>query len=350
LLSDRPLDADARADIEEILAAARRAASLTRQLLAFSRQQVLQTRVLSINDAIGGVERMLRRLIDDNIEVRTKLGPNVHMVKADPSQIEQVLVNLVVNARDAMPEGGTITIETENVVLDASFAQRAPAPNPGSYVMLAVSDTGTGIPADVIDRIFEPFFTTKDVGRGTGLGLATVQGIVEQSGGHIWVYSEVKQGTTFKVYLPRAEETVPEGGLTPALSAAPVGHETILLVEDDAAVRSVAVTVLRRAGHTVIEAPNGLEALHIAERSDQRVTLIISDMVMPAMGGRALAAELSRRQLNIPILLMSGYTRDSLSGNSELGASGAFIEKPFTPEKLMNKVSEVLEASRTAQV
>ena len=271
LLTDRALEADARADIAEILAAARRAASLTRQLLAFSRQQVLQPRVLSINDAIDDVERMLRRLIDGHIEFRTKLSPNLHMVKADPTQIEQVLVNLVVNARDAMADGGTITIETGNVVLDASFAQRAPAPKPGPYVMLAVSDTGTGIPAQVVDRIFEPFFTTKDVGRGTGLGLATVQGIVEQSGGHVWVYSEPKQGTTFKVYLPRAEET--EAALTPAAPTAThaLGHETILLVEDDAAVRSVTVSVLRRAGHSVIEASNGVDALQSPSRTTRRL-------------------------------------------------------------------------------
>jgi CheY-like chemotaxis protein len=267
-------------------------------------------------------------------------------VKADPTQIEQVLVNLVVNARDAMPDGGTITIETGNVVLDASFAQRAPAPKPGPYVMLAVSDTGSGIPAHVLDRIFEPFFTTKDVGRGTGLGLATVQGIIEQSGGHIWVYSEPKQGTTFKVYLPRAEEPAPAAAVATPTTVAPRGHETILLVEDDAAVRSVTVSVLRRAGHSVIEAANGVEALRIAKSNDYNITLVISDMVMPGMGGRALATELARTRPNIPILLMSGYTRDSLSGNTELGASGAFIEKPFTPEKLLRKVGDVLEAAR----
>jgi CheY-like chemotaxis protein len=348
LLTDRALEAGARADIAEILTAARRAASLTRQLLAFSRQQVLQPRVLSINDAIDDVERMLRRLIDGHIEFRTKLSPNLHMVMADPTQIEQVLVNLVVNARDAMAGGGTITIETGNVVLDASFAQRAPAPRPGPYVMLAVSDTGTGIPAEVLDRIFEPFYTTKDVGRGTGLGLATVQGIVEQSGGHVSVYSEPKQGTTFRVYLPRAEKS--ETVSTPAAPAVttPFGHETILLVEDDAAVRSVTGSVLRRAGHSVIEASNGVDAVAIAERNYPEITLVISDIVMPGMDGRELTTELSRRRPNLPILLMSGYTRDTLSGNSELAASGAFIEKPFTPEKLMKKVSDVLEAAHAA--
>ena len=348
LLSDRLVDDDARGDVEEILGAARRAASLTRQLLAFSRQQVMQPRVLNINDAIDDVERMLRRLIDANIEFRTKLAPGLHTVKADPTQIEQVLMNLVVNARDAMPDGGTITIETANVVLDASFAQRSPAPKPGPYVMLAVSDTGTGIPTHVIDRIFEPFFTTKDVGRGTGLGLATVQGIVEQSGGHIWVYSEPHQGTTFKVYLPRAEETEPVISPTPSMQMSPIGRETILLVEDDVAVRSVTVSVLKRAGHAVIETSNGLEALRIAEANKPEITLVISDMVMPGMGGRALAAELARRRPNVPVLLMSGYTRDSISGNSELGEKGTFIEKPFTPEKLMKKVSDVLEAARTS--
>ena len=346
LLTDRALDADARDDIAEILAAARRAASLTRQLLAFSRQQVLQPRVLSVNDAIDNIERMLRRLIGGHIEFRTMLSPDLHMVKADPTQIEQVLVNLVVNARDAMADGGTITIETSNVMLDASFAQRTAAPKPGQYVMLAVSDTGSGIPAHILDRIFEPFFTTKDVGRGTGLGLATVQGIVEQSGGYVWVYSEPRQGTTFKVYLPRAEES--ETVSTPVASTVTthLGHETILLVEDDAAVRSVAVSVLRRAGHTVLEASNGVDALRIADQSDPAITLVISDIVMPGMGGRALMTELSRRQPHVPILLMSGYTRDSLSGNSELAASGAFIEKPFTPEKLLKKVNDVLEAAR----
>ena len=346
LLTDRAIGSDARADIEEILAAARRAAALTRQLLAFSRQQVLQPRVLNINDAIGDVERMLRRLIDGNIEFRTKLDPSLDKVMADPTQIEQVLLNLVVNARDAMPDGGIITIETGNVMLDASFAQRAPAPKPGPYVMLAVSDTGGGIATHVLDRIFEPFFTTKDVGRGTGLGLATVQGIVEQSGGHVWVYSELNQGTTFKVYLPRAEAVQPV--LSPAFPVAAVesGRETILLVEDDAAVRAVTGSVLRRAGHAVVEASDGHEALRLAEQNDPAITLVISDMVMPGMGGRALAAELANRNHNVPIVLMSGYTRDSLDGNSELGSGGAFIEKPFTPDKLLKKISEVLEAAR----
>jgi two-component system, cell cycle sensor histidine kinase and response regulator CckA len=337
-------------DVEEIREAARRAAALTRQLLAFSRQQVLQPRVLNINDAIEDVEKMLRRLVGEHIEFRTNLGATLYPVKADPTQIEQVLVNLVVNARDAMPNGGTITIETGNVVLDASYAQRTSSPAPGPYVMLAVSDTGTGISQQVLDRIFEPFFTTKEVGRGTGLGLATVQGIVEQSGGHVWVYSELAHGTTFKIYLPRAE---PGEAVAKAAAASPAplgGHETILLVEDDAAVRVVTAAVLRRAGHIVLEAPNGAEALRIAAESEAAIDLVISDMVMPTMGGRGLAKELEQRMPGIPILLMSGYTRDALDPSSEFAARTAFIEKPFTPEKLVSKVREVLDRDRTPPV
>jgi two-component system cell cycle sensor histidine kinase/response regulator CckA len=329
-------------NLVEIREAARRAAALTRQLLAFSRQQVLQPRVLNLNDAVGEVERMLRRLVGADIDFHTHLAPDIDQVKADPGQIEQVLMNLVVNARDAMPNGGRLTVETANVVLDAAYAQRYPVKSPGPHVMLAVTDSGTGIPPEHMERIFEPFFTTKESGKGTGLGLATVHGIVHQSGGHIWVYSEPGRGTTFKVYLPATSE-----GATPTSARAEAaprrGTESILLVEDEAPLRAMACKVLRRAGYTVVEASNGRDALEICRRSDTPIDLIISDMVMPGMGGREPAASAQLVRPGVPVVLMSGYTRDSMADIGELTTGGAFLEKPFTSESLTMKVREVLD-------
>jgi len=346
LLVDHAANPEARGDIEEIRSAARRAGALTRQLLAFSRQQVLKPCVLDINATIGDVEKMLRRLIDEHIDFRTKLDPHLDLVTADPTQVEQVLMNLVVNARDAMPDGGTLTIETSNVHLDSSFAQRSATHKAGPYVMLAVSDTGSGIPEHVLDHIFEPFFTTKDVGQGTGLGLSTVQGIVEQSGGHVWVYSEPGHGTTFKVYLPRAAEEESVAPIAEQNKPARGWHASILLVEDDSAVRAAAMAVLRRAGHAVIEASNGLEALRIIDGGTPTIDMVISDMVMPQMGGRTLTVELARRLPNVPVLLMSGYTREAIPGQSELHPGTVFIDKPFTPQSLIKTVSEVLDRIR----
>jgi PAS domain S-box-containing protein len=327
----------------EIREAARRAAALTRQLLAFSRQQVLQPRVIDLNNTVEEVERMLRRLVGEDIDFHTHLATGLAQVKADPGQVEQVLMNLVVNARDAMPSGGRLTVETANVVLDATYAQRYPVKTPGPHVMLAVTDSGMGIPPEHMERIFEPFFTTKASGKGTGLGLATVHGIVEQSGGHIWVYSEPGRGTTFKVYLPATKE-----GATPMTAAysdpAPRrGTERILLVEDEAPLRAMASKVLRRAGYTVVEASDGRDALEICRRDDIPLDLIVSDMVMPVMGGRELAASAQLCRPGVPVVLMSGYTRDSMADIGDLTTGGAFLEKPFTTESLTHKVREVLD-------
>jgi two-component system cell cycle sensor histidine kinase/response regulator CckA len=343
LLRARPADDPDRQHLDEIRDAARRASTLTRQLLAFSRQQVLQPRVIDLNATIGGVEMMLRRLIGEHIDFRTTLELEVDLVKADPGQIEQVLMNLVLNARDAMPRGGTLTIETANVVLDESYAQRHPVKTPGPHVMLAVSDTGTGIPPGELHRIFEPFYTTKEAGKGTGLGLATVHGIVEQSGGHVWVYSEVGRGSTFKVYLPRCE-TADATALGAQLElTSRKGSGTILLVEDEDSLRTLAATILRRAGYTVIEARNGAEALRFCDDPTLILDLLITDMVMPAMGGRDLVTFVKRLRPRLPTLLMSGYTRDAMLHSADLSAGASFIEKPFTPEALTHKVREVLD-------
>jgi signal transduction histidine kinase/CheY-like chemotaxis protein len=343
LLEDPAIAGGAHEEIDEIRSAARRAATLTRQLLAFSRQQVLQPRILDLNEAIGDVEKMLRRLIGADVECYTTLADDIDPVFADPTQIEQVLMNLVLNARDAMPRGGRLTIETANVELGPSVVLRGTACSPGPYVMLAVSDTGSGIPRRIADQIFEPFFTTKPVGQGTGLGLATVQGIVEQSGGYVSVYSEPGHGTTFKVYLPRATAGSASDVSTTRRVTPPTGNETVLLVEDDAAVRGVAVAILRRAGHRVIEAGNGFEALHAIERHPSAIQLVISDVVMPVMGGGVLAEELEHRWPSLPVLLTSGYTRQAAERGAPLHAKHAFLEKPYSPDSLLRKVRDVLD-------
>jgi two-component system cell cycle sensor histidine kinase/response regulator CckA len=336
---DEPVDAAA---VMEIRDAARRAAALTRQLLIFSRQQVQAPRAINLNDAVRGVETMLRRLIGEHIDFRTILDAEVGLVRADPNQIELVLMNLAVNARDAMAEGGRLTIETANVVLDAEHAQRHPIKRPGPHVMLAVSDTGTGIQQDVLDHIFEPFFTTKPIGHGTGIGLATVHGIVQQADGHIWVYTEPGRGTTFKVFFPRVEADTALD-VEPPPPAVRAGAETILLVEDDRALRKMTGTMLRKAGYTVIEATDGVQALEVASDPSQHVDLVVSDMVMPAMGGRVLTTELAHRRPAVPVLLMSGYTRDTILHTSGASTAGLFIEKPFTPEAMLRKVRDVLD-------
>jgi two-component system cell cycle sensor histidine kinase/response regulator CckA len=343
LLAENRVDAESRLQVVEVRDAARRAAALTRQLLAFSRQQVLRPHVLDVNEAIGGVERMLRRLIGAHIEFHTKLDPDLDRVLADPGQLEQVLMNLAVNARDAMPNGGKLTIETANVVLDASYAQRHPVKTPGPHVMLAVTDTGTGIDPSLLDRIFEPFFTTKEAGKGTGLGLSTVHGIVEQSGGHTWVYSEPGLGTTFKVYLPKCDAVEEALAPTPHREAPRRGTETILLVEDDTALRRMAAAILRRVGYRVIEAADGAEALRRAQDGATTFDLVVSDMVMPTMSGRELVNRLHELRPHVPSLLMSGYTRDSMVHSADLSVAASFIEKPFTAESLMTKVREVLD-------
>lgn len=330
-------------NINEVGKAAERAASLTRQLLAFSRKQVLQPRVLDLNTVVSELEKMLRRLIGENIELRTALGPDLGNVKADPGQIEQIIMNLAVNARDAMPQGGKLTIETANVYLDEEYGKVHIGVVPGPYVMFAVSDTGTGIDSQTQARIFEPFFTTKEKGKGTGLGLSTVYGIVKQSGGNIWVYSEMGQGTTFKVYLPRVDGDAPES--TPAAAAEGVaqGSETILLAEDEDMVRTLARQILEMHGYQVLEAANGGAALLICERHKKEIHLLITDVVMPEMSGIELADRLAQLRPDMKVLFMSGYTDNAIVHQGVLDEGANFIQKPFPTDVLIRKVRSVLD-------
>jgi PAS domain S-box-containing protein len=346
LLGDLPEESPMREDIEQIAEAARRAATLTRQLLAFSRQQVLRPQVLALNGVVTGLEKMLRRLVREDIEIVTALDPQLDAVKADPGQVEQVIVNLVVNARDAMASGGTLTIETANVELDEAFVARHSdaGMEPGPYVMLAVTDTGTGMTPEVQAHLFEPFFTTKAQGHGTGMGLSTVYGIVKQSGGYIWVQSEVGKGTSFQVYLPRVAATPEECPEEECEAGTLGGNETVLLVEDDNGLRAVACRVMRKYGYQVIEARNGQEALDICGRHDGRIDIVVTDMVMPEMSGAELVQRMEACNPQIRVLFMSGYTRDVVARESIMREGSGFIEKPFTPDDLAMKVREVIEA------
>jgi len=337
-----------RADIEEIKRGVDRAASLTRQLLAFSRKQVLKPRVLDLTSVVADTERMLRRLIGEDIELRTCAETGLGRVQADPGQIQQVILNLAVNARDAMPDGGRLSIELANVDVDEHMAHcHMPVQPPGRYVRLTVTDTGTGIPYAIQPHIFEPFFTAKEKGKGTGLGLSTVYGIVKQSGGFIWVYSEPGQGSTFKVYLPRVEAPA-ERPPSRREVAANAGNETILLVEDEPAVRDLAQRILRRKGYRVVAAQNGREALDLVERHADAIDLLVTDLVMPQMDGRELAQRLAARRPGLRVLFMSGYTGDTIAQRGVLDPDVAFIEKPFSPEGLAHKVREILDARVTA--
>ena len=329
--------------IQEIHTAGERAAHLTRQLLAFSRKDIVERRVLDLNALVIDTEKMLRRLIGEDICLTTVLAPALGQVKADAGQIEQVIVNLAVNARDAMPQGGKLVIETRNVELDTDYARLHPEVKPGRYVMVAVSDTGSGMSLETKGHIFEPFFTTKGPGKGTGLGLATVYGIVKQSGGHIAVHSELGQGTTFTIHLPPVEEKLLSGNSPHGSKVAPHGNETILLVEDDDAVRAITKLALQSLDYTVLEARNGEEAVRICERHTEPIQLLITDVVMPEMGGRQVAERLTARKQGIKVLFLSGYTDDAVVRHGVMQAEVAFLQKPFTPMALANKVRDVLD-------
>ncbi|MFI5197022.1 MAG: response regulator [Thermoanaerobaculia bacterium] len=333
-----------RTDLEEIQAAAERAAALTNQLLIFSRKQILQPRVVDLSEIVEGVEKILRRLIGEDIEVVTVLSRELPAVRVDPGQMEQVILNLSVNARDAMPRGGRLTIETSEVFLDEEYVSRHTGVVPGRHVMLAVSDTGTGMDSETKSRIFEPFFTTKEAGKGTGLGLSVVHGIVQQSGGGIWVYSEMGQGTTFKIYLPPVADRA--GSKPPVVpDFAPRGDETILLVEDEVAVRRLAATLLRSSGYTVLEAGSGDEALSLLSKTTDLVQLLLTDFVMPRMTGRELAERVHAGRPDIRVLYMSGYTDTGFADSAALGAAD-FLQKPFTRVALTQKVREVLDRNQ----
>jgi signal transduction histidine kinase/CheY-like chemotaxis protein len=346
----RSLDKDdpRRADVEEIMNAGNRAADVTRQLLAFTRQQFRRPEIFELNQVVAGVERMLRRSLSDDQELILKLRETAGRVRMDRSQLEQVLVNLVLNARDAIDTTGRVTIETDRAIIDADYARRhelVTVPS-GPYILLAVSDTGCGMTPEVQARIFEPFFTTKPVGQGTGLGLSTVYGIVKQSEGFIWAYSEVGQGTTFKIYLPAAERPIQPPRLVSGDGDLRGGAETILVVEDESMVRGLAVRCLAEQGYRVVEARTSGEALAFVEENPGAVDLVLSDVVMPMMGGRELSERLHRVAPRLPVLFMSGYTGEDVIQRGLLDAGAPFEPKPFSPEGLARKVRQMLDLGR----
>ncbi len=332
-----------RADLAEISGAGMRAAALTRQLLTFSRQQVLLPCVVDLNAICSGMEKMLRRVIGEDVELASRVAPALGKILADPGQLEQVIMNLAVNGRDAMPRGGKLTIETAEVVLDEAYASKHAGVTPGVHVMLAVSDTGVGMAPATQARMFEPFFTTKGSGKGTGLGLATVFGIVRQSGGSIWVYSEVDCGTTFKIFFPTADRAaVARASASPPGLRSTLGSETILLVEDEESVRILARAILRKCGYNVLEAQSGGDAFLLCEQHAAPIHLLLTDVVMPRMSGRQLAERLLSVRPDMKVLYMSGYTDDAVVRHGILESTINFIQKPITPQSLARKVREVL--------
>ncbi len=347
LLRDEiPAGSTAQQDLAEVRKASERAASLTKQLLAFSRQQVLEPVVLQPNALVEDFEKMLRRLIGEDVELRLALAPDAGNVLADPGQLQQVLMNLVVNARDAMPTGGKLILETGNAELGDQYAELHQQVVPGRYVMLAVSDTGAGMTPEIKARIFEPFFTTKEKGKGTGLGLSTVYGIIKQSGGYVWVYSEIGRGTAFKLYLPRVD--APADALVPAREPASLaGTETILLAEDDPVLRPLAKGLLEKLGYAVLDAGDAAEALEAARQHNGPIHLLVTDVVMPGISGRELARQLEQTRPTTRVLYTSGYTDDAIVHHGMLESGLNFLQKPFTPAALARKVREVLDMSRT---
>jgi PAS domain S-box-containing protein len=351
LLRHQQHDSAARRHTEEIRKAAERGAALTQQLLAFSRKQTLRPRVLDLNAVVADMDKLLRRLISENIKIITVPCSNLGCVRADPSQLEQVIMNVVINASDAMPNGGTLTIETGEVTLDEEYARHHTELKPGHYVLLAISDTGVGMSPETKAHLFEPFFTTKGVGKGTGLGLATCYGIIKQSGGHINVYSELDRGTTVKVYLPYVDQPAePVHPLSEQSTELPRGHETVLVVEDEATIRELTVRVLRELGYMLLQAVDGEEALRISHRHHGRIDLLVSDVIMPQMGASELVARLAPLRPKMKILYVSGYTDLAVTTNLAIthdqkfiGPGRAFLQKPFTPSMLARAVRQVLD-------
>ncbi|OWK34176.1 sensory box histidine kinase/response regulator [Fimbriiglobus ruber] len=342
ILSKAGKDDPIRAFVKEISEASARAASLTRQLLAFSRKTVLEPKVLDLNEVVRETGKMLRRLIGEDILFTNVLDPMISRVKVDPDQLGQMLMNLTVNARDAMPRGGSLTIETRPVELDQEYARLHSDVRPGKYTMLAVSDTGTGMPPDVKERIFEPFFTTKGVGTGTGLGLAVVMGIVKQSGGHVAVYSEVNRGTAFKLYFPAVEDQASRATARSDVGSVR-GAETVLVVEDEDGVRTLVLLILQTHGYKVLAATDGKDALRVVERHQGAIDLLLTDVVMPGMGGREVAQTLQLRFPQMKVLYTSGYTDDAVVRHGILQEETAFLQKPYSLQSLANKVRQVLD-------
>jgi len=339
-----------RSFVHEISAAGQRAAGLTRQLLAFSRKQNLEPKVLSLNTLVGDMEKLLRRVIGEDVILVTELTPDLEPVEVDPGQIEQVIMNLAVNARDAMPAGGTLTIRTEGATLDERFVRQHPGATPGRSVRLTVTDTGTGMDSETQERIFEPFFTTKELGRGTGLGLSTVYGIVKQSGGSIWVTSALGKGTTFEIVLPRAQRLADDAAEQNSGQGLPGGTETVVVVEDEEAVRTLATTVLRSLGYTVLTAEDGNDALVVLEAADRQVDLLLTDLVMPSMGGVELGDEVQRRYPNLPVLYMTGFELDGRMGQRAVPEGTPLLRKPFAPRALAEWVRKGLDGSRQGEL
>jgi two-component system, cell cycle sensor histidine kinase and response regulator CckA len=332
-----------REDIVEINKAADRAANLTRQLLAFSRRQIMEMKIIDLNSLVRELEKMLRRVMGEDIELVTVLEKDLGKIKMDPGQMEQVILNLAVNARDAMPAGGKFILETANVYIDEEYARTHISVEPGPHVVLAVTDTGSGMSPQIKDRLFEPFFTTKEKGKGTGLGLSTVYGIMKQSGGNIWVYSEAGHGTTFKIYMPRVDQEADPLPRRDETVSMLYGNETILLVEDESSVRGLAARVLRHQGYRILEAINGSEALKMAEKHKERIHLLLTDVIMPQIGGKELFDQLKPLRPDLKVLFMSGYTDNAIVQQGTLSPGIAFLQKPFSPIFLTHRVREILE-------